>query len=101
MEAEYKISAVYFPHPSELELTWKNIQTGAEAWLTVKVSKEEGERVSSVVPPCVYVSAHKGDRNGGSSTKKQSVPCPHFGTETICNGTKIDVCYGDGKLPPC
>lgn len=57
MEAQYKISAVYFPHPSELELTWEDIQTGEHASLCVKVTKEQGEAVSKVVPPCSYIPA--------------------------------------------
>lgn len=56
-KAEYNISACYFPKCSELELTWENIETGERADISVKVTKEQGEMVSNIVPPCVYFTA--------------------------------------------
>lgn len=57
MEATHKISAVYYPKSGEMDLTWEDTETGKAAYLTVKVSTEEGERVSDVVGPCVYFGA--------------------------------------------
>jgi hypothetical protein len=57
MKAEFEISVVYFPAKHELELTWRDLETNKYAGITVKVTKQQGESVSDVVPPCVYVKA--------------------------------------------
>lgn len=54
---EYNISASYFPAKMEVELTWECIETGKTAWLTAKVTQEDGERISEVLCPCVYHKA--------------------------------------------
>ena len=57
-KATYKISATYFPHLGEVELTWENLDTGEECSLTKHVTEAEGKRLAKVVPCCVYHGAH-------------------------------------------
>jgi len=55
LEATHKISAVFFPLKLELELTWEDIETGQRVGLTTKVPDlVTGEKITKVVPPCVY-----------------------------------------------
>ena len=57
MKATHKISAVYFPKVSEIELTWEDIKTGESAWLVAKITPKEGNQIAKIVPPCVYSGA--------------------------------------------
>lgn len=56
-EPEYRISACYFPKVGEVELTWERQYDGAEAHLTFKATPDQGERLVSVIGPCVYYTA--------------------------------------------
>jgi hypothetical protein len=62
MEATHKISACYYPATQEVDLTWEEIK-GEAAHLSVKVSKEEGESIASVVMPCVYIGTVTKERH--------------------------------------
>jgi hypothetical protein len=53
IEATHEITACYFPGTGEVELTWRDLQTGETAGMTAKVSKKIGEKIASVVYPCV------------------------------------------------
>lgn len=56
-KATLEVTACYFPKKGEVELTWEDIETGKKAWLTTKVTPEEGNRISNVVMACVYHGA--------------------------------------------
>ncbi len=57
IEATHKISAVYYPGDSFIDLTWEDIETGEMAFLSVQVNRDKGEAICRVVSPCVYHGA--------------------------------------------
>ena len=56
-EATHEITACYFPRAGEVELTWRDLQTGEEASLETKVTPKQGEAIARTVMACVYSQA--------------------------------------------
>lgn len=53
-EATHEITSCYFPRTGEVELTWKNLETGKSVFLTTRVDSKTGNKIAEVVPACVY-----------------------------------------------
>ena len=58
-DAEYEISACYFPGTGEAELTWRRLSDGEQCAITVSVTEEQGNELVEVIGPCVYYNARK------------------------------------------
>lgn len=56
-EAKFEISVCFFPRLEEVELTYRNIDSGKQCLLTLKCSKDQGEKLVEVIGPCVYYRA--------------------------------------------
>ena len=57
MEATHEITGCYFPAKGEVDLTWKDLDSGKFAGITAKVTADEGNAIADVVWPCVYSGA--------------------------------------------
>jgi len=56
-KATHSISACYFPKKGEVELSWEDLETHKQAFLTTTVTPEFGNSIATVVPACVYWNA--------------------------------------------
>lgn len=61
LKPQYLISACYFPHTQECELTYERISDGKRCALTLECDEQQGEDLVGVIDPCVYFRAELKD----------------------------------------
>lgn len=57
METKFKISAVYYPYDSLVELTWKCIETGEVVTFTTQVDQKNSKAISNLIQSGIYHGA--------------------------------------------